>query len=166
MQQARATGLGCVACMQATQGACQAVALPDLRLARCSAARQKAAPDGKFRDECQEWARNLPLFKRSDFTFAARLFARPSTDSDMNRRYAYRDYEILVSAQPAGSQPGWRPEICVIAPDDHWQFVPTHHSLVANDAGHCLEIGRRCAESAIQSMDPRREMAARVAPWH
>src|SRR3954466_4617075 len=58
---------------------------------------------------------------------------------DMNRRYAYRDYEILVSAQPAGGQPGWRPEICVIAPDDHWQFVPTHHSLVANDPGYCLE---------------------------
>ena len=78
---------------------------------------------------------------------------------DMNRRYAYRDYEILVSAQPAGGQPGWRPEICVIAPDDRWQFVPTHASLVANDLHYCLEIGRRCAESAIQSMDPQREMA-------
>lgn len=84
----------------------------------------------------------------------------------MNRRYAYRDYEILVSAQPAGSQPGWRPEICVIAPDDHWQFVPTHHSLVANDPGWCLEIGRQCAESAIQSMDPQREMAARGGLLH
>lgn len=85
----------------------------------------------------------------------------------MNRRYAYRDYEILVSAQPAaGSQPGWRPEICVIAPDDHWQFVPTHHSLVANDPGYCLEIGRRCAESAIQSMDPAREAAAYDGHWH
>ena len=85
---------------------------------------------------------------------------------DMNRRYAYRDYEILVSAQPAGSQPGWRPEICVIAPDDHWQFVPTHASLVANDLHYCLEIGRRCAESAIQSMDPQREMAGYDGPWH
>ena len=85
---------------------------------------------------------------------------------DMNRRYAYRDYEILVSAQPAGSLPGWRPEICVIAPDDHWQFVPTHHSLVANDPQYCLEIGRRCAESAIQSMDPAREIAAYEGLWH
>jgi hypothetical protein len=78
----------------------------------------------------------------------------------MNRRYAYRDYEILVSARPAGGQPGWRPEICVIAPDDRWQFVPTHQGLVANDPGWCLEIGRQCAESAIQSMDPAREKAA------
>ena len=85
---------------------------------------------------------------------------------DMNRRYAYRDYEILVSAQPAGSQPGWRPEICVIAPDDHWQFVPTHDCLVANDAQYCLEIGRRCAESAIQSMDVEREMAGYAGHWH
>ena len=69
------------------------------------------------------------------------LRRRPS--QDMNRRYAYRDYEILVSVQPAGSQPGWRPEICVIAPDDHWQFVPTHHSLVANDPQYCLEIDRK-----------------------
>ena len=84
----------------------------------------------------------------------------------MNRRYAYRDYEILVSAQPAGEQPGWRPEICVIAPDDHWHFVPTHQSLVASDLAHCLEIGRRCAESAIQSMDVEREMAAYDGLWH
>ena len=84
----------------------------------------------------------------------------------MNRRYAYRDYEILVSAQPAGSASGWRPEICVIAPDDHWQFVPTHDTLVADDSGHCLEIGRRCAESAIQSMDVRREMASYAGHWH
>jgi hypothetical protein len=90
----------------------------------------------------------------------------PPTALDMNRRYAYRDYEILVSAQPAGSLPGWRPEICVIAPDDHWQFVPTHHSLVANDPQYCLEIGRRCAESAIQSMDPAREIAAYEGHWH
>ena len=84
----------------------------------------------------------------------------------MNRRYAYRDYEILVSAQPAGSQPGWRPEICVIAPDDHWQFVPTHACLVANDPNYCLEIGRRCAESAIQSMDVERERASYEGLWH
>ena len=90
----------------------------------------------------------------------------PPTALDMNRRYAYRDYEILVSAQPAGSAPGWRPEICVIAPDDHWQFVPTHDSLVANDPHYCLEIGRRCAESAIQSMDVEREMADYQGFWH
>ena len=84
----------------------------------------------------------------------------------MNRRYAYRDYEILVSAHPAASQPGWRPEICVIAPDDRWEFLPTHHSLVANDPAWCLEIGRRCAESAIQSMDPARELAANPGLRH
>jgi hypothetical protein len=78
----------------------------------------------------------------------------------MNRRYDYRDYAILVSARRAAGAPGWRPEICVIAPDDRWQFVPTHHSLVAKDPQYCLEIGRRCAESAIQSMDPARERAA------
>jgi len=84
----------------------------------------------------------------------------------MNRRYAYRDYEILVSAQPNDGQPGWRPEICVIAPDDHWQFVPTHRWLVANDPHYCLEIGRRCAESAIQCMDVAREMASYDGLWH
>jgi len=84
----------------------------------------------------------------------------------MNRRYAYRHYEIIVSAQPAGAQPGWRPEICVIAPDDRWQFVPTHHSLVAGDPRYCLEIGRRCAESAIQSMDGAREIAGYAGLWH
>ena len=84
----------------------------------------------------------------------------------MNRRYAYRDYAILVSAQPAADAKGWRPEICVIAPDDRWEFVPTHQSLVANDPQYCLEIGRRCAESAIQSMDPAREMASRGALLH
>ena len=84
----------------------------------------------------------------------------------MNRRYAFRDYEILVTAQPAAGQAGWRPEICVIAPDDRWEFVPTHHTLVANDAQYCLEIGRRCAESAIQSMDPAREIAAYQGLWH
>ncbi|MFL6681726.1 MAG: hypothetical protein ACJ8IK_25535 [Burkholderiaceae bacterium] len=75
----------------------------------------------------------------------------------MNRRYAYRDYAILVSARPAAA--GWRPEICVIAPDDRWEFVPTHAALVAKDPQYCLEIGRLCAESAIQSMDPAREKA-------
>ena len=84
----------------------------------------------------------------------------------MNRRYAFRDYEILVTAQPAGEQPGWRPEICVVAPDDRWEFVPTHHSLVAADPQRCLEIGRHCAESAIQSMDPAREKAARRGLLH
>ncbi len=84
----------------------------------------------------------------------------------MNRRYVYRDHEILVSAHPAGSRPGWRPEICVIAPDDHWQFVPTLDSLVIGDPQACLEIGRRCAESAIQSMDVEREMAGYAGPWH
>lgn len=98
--------------------------------------------------------------------FSVRLVDFTSTAKNMNRRYAYRDYEILVSAQPAGSQAGWRPEICVIAPDDHWQFVPTHHSLVANEPSYCLEIGRRCAESAIQSMDARREMASYAGHWH
>lgn len=77
----------------------------------------------------------------------------------MNRRYAYRDYAILVTAQPTADAGGWRPEICVIAPDDHWEFVPTHQSLVANDPRYCLEIGRLCAESAIQSRDPAREKA-------
>jgi hypothetical protein len=84
----------------------------------------------------------------------------------MNRRYAYRDYAILVSARPAGGQAGWRPEICVIAPDDRWQFVPTLDSLVADDLHYCLEIGRRCAESAIQSMDVKREMASYAGHWH
>jgi hypothetical protein len=84
----------------------------------------------------------------------------------MNRRYAFRDYAILVTAQPADDAGGWRPEICVIAPDDRWEFVPTHRSLVANDPQYCLEIGRRCAESAIQSMDPAHEKAARPALLH
>jgi hypothetical protein len=84
----------------------------------------------------------------------------------MNRRYAYRDYSILVSAQPAGDRPGWRPEICVIAPDDHWQFVPTHASLVANDLHYCLEIGRRWAENAIQDLHIEREAARYQGHWH
>ncbi|HEX7639058.1 MAG TPA: hypothetical protein VF457_11730 [Burkholderiaceae bacterium] len=85
----------------------------------------------------------------------------------MNRRYAYRDYEILVSAHPAGDdRPGWRPEICLIAPDAAWQFVPTHESLVAHDAGHCLEIGRRCAENAIQVLHVDETLAAYEGPWH
>ncbi len=84
----------------------------------------------------------------------------------MNRRYAYRDYEILVSAQPVREQAGWRPEICVIAPDDHWHFVPTHHTLVANDPGYCLEIGRRCAEEAIRDLHIAEVLANYAGPWH
>ena len=84
----------------------------------------------------------------------------------MNRRYAYRDYSILVTAQPAGDRPGWRPEICVIAPDDHWQFVPTHAALVANDPQYCLEIGRRCGESAIQDLHIDDLLASYDGPWH
>jgi hypothetical protein len=122
--------------------------------------------NGQVRDETDKWAGKLPLFARSDSMFPVRLVGFTSITLNMNRRYAYRDYEILVSAQPSGSQAGWRPEICVIAPDDHWQFVPTHHGLLANDPGYCLEIGRRCAESAIQSMDARREMASYAGHWH
>ena len=84
----------------------------------------------------------------------------------MNRRYAYRDYAILVTARPTATSGGWRPEICVIAPDDRWQFVPTHDTLVTNDPTHCLEIGRQCAESAIQSKDPARERAAYTGLLH
>jgi hypothetical protein len=84
----------------------------------------------------------------------------------MNRRYAYRDYQILVTAQPAGDQPGWRPEICVIAPDDHWEFVPTHGSLVANDPQYCLEIGRRYGESAIQDRHIDEVVAGYGGLWH
>jgi hypothetical protein len=85
---------------------------------------------------------------------------------DMNRRYAYRDYEILVSAHPTSCRSGWRPEICIIAPDDHWHFVPTHQSLVSGDAGHCLEIGRRCAENAIQDLHVDATVAAYDGLWH
>jgi len=84
----------------------------------------------------------------------------------MNRRYAYRDYAILVSALPSGDAAGWRPEICVIAPDDRWEFVPTHQSLRAHDPRHCLEIGRRCAESVIQSRDPASHAAACAGLLH
>ena len=90
----------------------------------------------------------------------------PTPPPDMNRRYAYRDYEILVSAQPVGERPGFRPEICVIAPDDHWHFVPTHQSLVAADLAHCLEIGRRCAENAIQDLDIAGQVARYEGLWH
>ena len=110
--------------------------------------------------------------------YADRAGRKPAADSSprpppglppcsMNRRYAYRDYEILVSAHPAGDdRPGWRPEICLIAPDAAWQFVPTHESLVAHDAGHCLEIGRRCAENAIQVLHVDETLAAYEGPWH
>jgi hypothetical protein len=84
----------------------------------------------------------------------------------MNRRYAYRDYEILVSARPAGDQPGWRPEICVIAADDHWQFVPTHRGLVANDPGNCFEIGRLFAVNAIQDLHIEEQVANYGGLWH
>ena len=84
----------------------------------------------------------------------------------MNRRYAYRDYEILVTAQPVGDRSGWRPEICLIAPDDHWQFIPTPESLVMSDLRHCIEIGRRCAESAIQDLHLEDELANYPGPWH
>jgi hypothetical protein len=70
----------------------------------------------------------------------------------MNRRYAYRDYQILVTALPAGDRSGWRPEICVISPDDEWQLVPTHDTLVASDASRCIEIGRLCAESVVEGL--------------
>ena len=126
-----------------------------------------ATPNGRLRFETGEWARNLPLHRGSESVRSTRLVDSAALLAlDMNRRYAYRDYEILVSAQPACSQPGWRPEICVIAPDDHWQFVPTHPSLVANDPSWCLEMGLQCAESAIQSMDPAREIAAYRGLWH
>lgn len=121
---------------------------------------------GRVRDEFVEWARKLPLLTGSDSTFPARLVCWTSIALNMNRRDAYRDHEILVSAHPAASQPGWRPQICVIAPDDHWQFVPVHHGLVAKEPGHCLEIGRRCAKSVIQSMDVEREAASYGGPWH
>lgn len=84
----------------------------------------------------------------------------------MNRRYVYRDYSILVSARPAGDQAGWRPEICVIAPDDHWQFVPTHATLVSEDPNYCLEIGRRFGENAIQDLHIERELSRYVGYWH
>jgi hypothetical protein len=92
----------------------------------------------------------------------ARSAPRVATSS----RYAYRDYAILVSARPAGNRPGWRPEICVIAPDDRWQFVPTHESVVAHDPGYCLEIGRRCAENAIQDLHIEKSVAAYQGFWH
>jgi hypothetical protein len=71
----------------------------------------------------------------------------------MNRRYAYRDYQILVTALPAGGErTGWRPEICVISPDDEWQLVPTHDALVESDARRCIEIGRLCGEGVVESL--------------
>jgi hypothetical protein len=70
----------------------------------------------------------------------------------MNRRFAYRDYQILVSALPLRDRRGWRAEICVISPAQEWQLVPTHESLVMTDAGHCLEIGRRCAEIVVEGL--------------
>ncbi len=84
----------------------------------------------------------------------------------MNRRYAYGDYEILVSAQRVGDRSGWRPEICVIDPDDRWQFVPFHRTLVASDPAYCLEIGRRCAENVIQERHIDKELASYRGYWH
>lgn len=82
----------------------------------------------------------------------------------MNRRYAFRDYEILVTAQ--AEQAGWRPEICVISPNDEWQFVPTHRTLVANDPVYCLEIGRACAETAIADLRIEDLVASYDGLWH
>lgn len=82
----------------------------------------------------------------------------------MNRRYAYRDYQILVSAQVEPN--GWRPEICLIAPDDAWQFVPTHPTLVANDPVYCLELGRACGENAVQDLRIEDLVASYDGLWH
>jgi hypothetical protein len=70
----------------------------------------------------------------------------------MNRRFDYLDYQILVTALPVEDRSGWRPEICVISPDDEWQFVPAHDALTASDAGRCIEIGRLWAESVVEGM--------------
>jgi hypothetical protein len=84
----------------------------------------------------------------------------------MNRRYAYLDHAILVTALPAGDRPGWRPEICVISPDEEWQLVPTPASLVAGDVAKCIEIGRRCGETVIEALVPASAAALRTEPLH
>jgi hypothetical protein len=84
----------------------------------------------------------------------------------MNRRYAYRDYQILVTALPAGDRSGWRPEICVISPDDEWQLVPTHDTLVASDASRCIEIGRLCGESIVEGLQLSAGVARGGATLH
>ena len=70
----------------------------------------------------------------------------------VNRRYAYRDHEILVSALPLAGCDGWRPEICVITPDAEWHLVPTHDSVVLADPAYCIEIGRRRAERVVEGL--------------
>jgi len=94
------------------------------------------------------------------------MSSSPPETIAMNRRYAYRDYAILVTAQPAGDRPGWRPEVCVIAPDDHWEFVPMPQAVVANDAQYCLELGRRCGENAIQDLRIDDLVASYGGFWH
>lgn len=82
----------------------------------------------------------------------------------MNRRYAYQDHEILVAAQPA--QAGWRPEVCVIAPDRQWQFVPIADSFVANDPVYAVEVGRRFGETAIEELRIDDLVASYDGLWH
>ena len=84
----------------------------------------------------------------------------------MNRRYAYRDHEILVCATPDRERTGWRPEVCVISPDDEWQFVPTHPSVVTSDLHKCIEIGRRCGESIIEGLAIGAGEHVRTSPLH
>jgi hypothetical protein len=97
----------------------------------------------------------FPYFLRTDSVArrqTGNTSSTPRGHPPMNRRYAYHDYQILVTALPAGDRPGWRPEICVISPDDEWQFVPTLDTWVATDAHRCIEIGRLCAESVVEDM--------------
>ena len=82
----------------------------------------------------------------------------------MNRRYAFRDHEILVAAQPA--QAGWRPEVCVIAPDRQWQFVPVANEVVANDPVYALELGRRFGETAVEELRIEDLVASFDVVWH
>jgi hypothetical protein len=70
----------------------------------------------------------------------------------INRRYAYRDHEILVSAMPIADRSGWRPEICVITPDSEWHLVPTHDAVVLVDPARCIELGRLRAERVIEGL--------------
>jgi hypothetical protein len=84
----------------------------------------------------------------------------------MNRRYAYRDHEILVCATPSRDDAGWRPEVCVISPRDEWQFVPTHPSVIASDVLKCIEIGRRCGESVIENIALKAGETVRTGPLH
>lgn len=70
----------------------------------------------------------------------------------VNRRYAYRDHQILVSALPVGERGGWRPEICVITPDAQWHLVASHDEVVLVDAARCIETGRQRAERVIEGL--------------